>query len=80
MAMSGHARRRRGERPRKPLSVPLVIALLGVALFFLGIAVASVDVSALGALLALWGLASSSILLLTRWRQARKRAARASRR
>jgi hypothetical protein len=73
MAVSRPASRRRGERAKKPLSVPFVTALIGAAIFFLGIAVASVDVSALGALLSIWGILSFSVLVLVRWRRARKR-------
>jgi hypothetical protein len=74
MAVSRPASGRRGERARKPLSVPLVSALIGAAIFVLGIAVSRVDVSALGALLSIWGVSSFSILVLVRWRKARKRA------
>jgi hypothetical protein len=65
-------------RARKPLIVPIVAALIGLAIYFLGIALASVDLSALGAILILWGVSSSSILILVRWRRARRRAAPSS--
>jgi hypothetical protein len=69
MAMSGTSRRRR-ERAPKPLSVPAAAAMIGLALFFLGIAVGNVDVSGLGVLFFLWGVTSLSMLLLTRRRRA----------
>ncbi len=74
MGMSQSTVGKRAERPRKPVKVPLVIVVIGVAIFFLGIGVASVDVSALGALLFFWGLSSSAVLMLTRRRRARNRA------
>jgi hypothetical protein len=68
MATAGTSGRRR-ERAPKPLSVPVIVAGIGLILFFLGIAVASVDVSGLGVLFFLWGVSSFSILFLTRRRR-----------
>jgi hypothetical protein len=56
------------------MSIPVAAAILGLTLFFLGIGVASVDVSALGTILFLWGVTSFSALYIGR----RRRAARAS--
>jgi hypothetical protein len=67
-------RRGRRERAPKPIAVPLIVAALGAAMFFLGILVDSVDLSALGALLFLWGLCSGSVLFMIRRRLAARRA------
>jgi hypothetical protein len=75
MAMSNTARMKRKRAP-KPLRVPAIAAVLGVGVFFAGAALASVDVSALGALLFAWGLCSLSMLLVLR----RRRATRAAKR
>ena len=76
MEKASVAGRKRGARAQKPLSVPVVATALGLVIFVLGIAVASVDLSALGALFFLWGVSSFTVLVLTRWRRARKRALR----
>lgn len=73
VATAHHSSRRR-ERAPKPLSVPAVAAIIGFTLFFIGIALQSSDVSALGMIFFLWGITSLTILLLKR-RRARRRQA-----
>jgi hypothetical protein len=72
MATSGVSRSRRRERAPKPLSVPAIVAALGFILFFLGIFVGNVDLSALGAIFFIWGVSSCSVILLTRRRRSAK--------
>ena len=60
----------RRQRAPKPLSVPVVVAAVGILVFFLGALLDSVDVSALGALFFFWGVCSFSFLALGRKRRA----------
>lgn len=65
----------RRQRAPKPLSVPIVVAFIGLAIFVLGMAVSSATVAGLGMLFFFWSLLSLIFLVLGR----RRRAARAAR-
>jgi hypothetical protein len=71
MGTSGPSYRRAKKGP-KPLSVPAIVAVIGVLLFFVGIPIGSADVSALGMIFLLWGASSLSILLIRRNRRAHR--------
>lgn len=68
----GYGRR---QRAPKPLSVPLVVAALGLAVFLLGMAIASANTAGFGLLFLVWGVISFAFLIVSR----RRRAARAQR-
>jgi hypothetical protein len=69
MSTGGYTRRRRAP---KPLRVPAIGALLGAALFVVGMILASEPVASLGMLIAFWGVLSFAVLAISR----RVRAAR----
>jgi hypothetical protein len=74
MATNSVSRSSRRDRAPKPLSVPAIVAAFGFVLFFLGIFVGNVDVSALGAIFFIWGVLSCTVIVLTRWRRSAKQA------
>jgi uncharacterized membrane protein YiaA len=63
---------RRRVRAPKPVRVPVIGALVGALLFLVGMTLASAAVAGLGLMLAVWGVLSFTVLVVSR----RVRAAR----